>query len=282
MGRLVNVDDNRLVPDAAPSLAATRLATSDDTARALVMLHGIYGRGRNWQAVARGVTAARPDYACWLVDLPHHGESGPGHHGDTIAGLAGDVLDWMAGAGVTATAILGHSYGGKVALAMSEPLANQPLQVWVIDSTPETRPPSGSAWSMLQVVRGLPRRFPTRETAVAALAAGGFSVAVAQWMSTNLVRDGDVFVWRLDFDVMERLLLDFFRTDLWPRVESPAPGHDVHVVKASESNAISAAAVRRMAAATTPRLHLHHRTGGHWIHAEAPAVVIDLLVALLP
>jgi hypothetical protein len=117
---------------------------------------------------------------------------------------------------------------------------------------------------------------------VAALASGGFSVAVAQWMSTNLVRDGDGFVWRLDFDVMERLLQDFFRTDLWPRVESPPPHHDVHVLKASESNAISQSAMRRLQAATSPQVHVHQRTGGHWIHAESPAVITELLLACLP
>ena len=67
-----------------PTLNATRVAQHDDAPRALVMLHGIYGRGRNWQAVARSLVAARPDVACWLVDLPHHGQSGPGRHGDTV------------------------------------------------------------------------------------------------------------------------------------------------------------------------------------------------------
>ena len=246
------------------------------------MLHGIYGRGRNWQAIARGVTAARPDYACWLVDLPHHGDSGPGRHGDTVAGLAADVVDWMHASSIVPDAALGHSYGGKVALAISETLAGQPLQIWIIDSTPEVKPPSGSAWSMLQVVRGLPRRFPTREAAVAALAGGGFSVAVAQWMSSNLVRDGDGFVWRLDFAAMERLLQDFFRTDLWPRVEAPPPAHEIHVLKATESNAISQAAMRRLQAATSPRVHVHQRPGGHWIHSDSPTVVTELLLAHLP
>ena len=263
-------------------LSATQVASGEDSTRVLVMLHGIYGRGRNWQAIARGVTAARPDYACWLVDLPYHGDSGPGRHGDTVAGLAEDVIDWMRATAIVADVVLGHSYGGKVALAMSALLAAQPLQVWIIDSTPEVKAPSGSAWSMLQVIRGLPRRFPSREAAVAALAGGGFSVAVAQWMSTNLVRNGDGFVWRLDFTVMERLLQDFFRTDLWPRVESPCPEHDVHVLKATESNAISQAAMRRLQAAASAHVHVHQRPGGHWIHAESPAVVTELLLAHLP
>jgi pimeloyl-ACP methyl ester carboxylesterase len=263
-------------------LKVSRVAASASPAKHLVMLHGIYGRGRNWQTIARAVVNARPEYACWLVDLPHHGDSGPGAHGDTVAGLAADVRAWLEAERLTPTAILGHSYGGKVALAMAAQMRERPLQIWVIDSTPETKPPAGSAWSMLQVIRRLPASFPTRETAVDALVESGYDVGVAQWMSTNLARGPEGFTWRLDFDAMERLLADFFRTDLWDVVERPAPGPDIHVLKASESSAISEAAVRRLEAASADRVHVHHRQGGHWIHAESPEVVTALLSEHLP
>lgn len=261
-------------------VAATRVAQHDLTTRSLVMLHGIYGRGRNWLGIARSLIAARPEYACWLVDLPHHGLSGPGAHGDTVRGLARDVGDWLAHAHVSPTAILGHSYGGKVALAMAAAAPDTPLQVWVIDSTPEVKPPSGSAYDMLRVIRDLPPRFHSREAAQAALVAHGYTVGVAQWMSTNLVRDGESFRWQLDFDAMERLLLDFFETDLWPVIEQPSPMHDIHILKAGESSAISPEAVRRIEAAAG-RVRLHHAPGGHWIHAERPEVVTALLVQAL-
>jgi esterase len=265
------------------SLAVTRVGAADGQSKSLILMHGIYGRGRNLQSVARGVIAARPEYACWLVDLPYHGESGPGSHGETVVGLAADVLDWLDAEAIAPTAILGHSYGGKVALAMMSSLTAQPLQVWIIDSTPETKPPSGSAWRMLEIIRGLPSTFDTREAVVAAITAAGFDVGVAQWMSTNLVRGGNGFAWRLDLDVMERLLHDFFHTDMWPIVEAPPAGHEIHFLKASESSALSAGAVARVeAAAASGRVHLHHRQGGHWIHAESPAVVTELLVAHLP
>ena len=51
---------------------------------------------------------------------------------------------------------------------------------------------------------------------------------------------------------------------------------------------ISAEAVARLAAleaasvAGRARVHLHHREGGHWIHAESPGVVVDLLAEWLP
>jgi pimeloyl-ACP methyl ester carboxylesterase len=261
---------------------AIRLSSAAAPPRNLIMLHGIYGRGRNWQGVAKAVTAARPEYGCWLVDLPHHGDSGPGTHGDTVAGLASDLTDWLSVEGITADAILGHSYGGKVALAMAAAMPTATLQVWVIDSTPEVKPPSGSAWTMLEVVRQLPREFTSRAELVAALTKAGYSQAVALWMSTNLEREGASFRWRVDFDAMERLMRDFFTTDLWAVVESPSPTHDIHFLKASESSAISPEAVARIAAAPHDRVHLHQRPGGHWIHAESPDVVISLLTELLP
>jgi esterase len=246
------------------------------------MLHGIYGRGRNWQAIARAITAARAAYGCWLVDLPYHGESGPGRHGDTVAGLASDLDDWLVARGISPDVVLGHSYGGKVALAYGRYARSSPLQLWIVDSTPEVKPPSGSAWDMLALARRLPPRFESREAAVSSIRAAGYSTAVAQWMATNLTREDGAFVWRLDFDAMERLLLDFFSTDLWDVVETPPADVAVHFIKASESSAISPDAVRRIESARSAAVHLHHLEGGHWIHAESPDVVSALLLEHLP
>lgn len=265
--------------DRMSRLAVTAIG-APDAVQHLIMLHGIYGRGRNWQSIARAVVAARPTYKCWLVDLPHHGESGPGAHGDTVAGLAGDVLDWCAEQHLTPTAVLGHSFGCKVALAIAAAIHDHALQIWVIDSTPEVREPSGSAYRMLAVVRSLPPRFNTRDEAVAAIRGAGYAAGVAQWMATNLTRGDGGFEWRLDFAAMERLIHDFFTTDLWPVVDHPG-AHDLHFVKASESSAMSPEAVRRLEAAG-PGVTLHHREGGHWIHAESPDVVTTLLVEKLP
>lgn len=271
-----------MTSSAVSGLAVTRLAAGEATTLDLVMLHGIYGRGRNWQAVARAVVAARPDVACWLVDLPHHGGSGPGRHGDTVHGLAQDVLDWARVAGVNPRVVLGHSYGGKVALAIAARLRGKPLQVWVIDSTPDVKAPSGSAWEMLQAVRSNPDRFPSREAAQTALQALGYELPVAQWMTTNLVREGDAFRWQLDFAAMERLLQDFFTTGVWEVLESPDPRHDIHIVKATRSSAIAPDTHERIRRASGTRVHLHEREGGHWIHAERPDVITALLIEHLP
>ena len=128
-------------------LAATRVAAREDTTAALVMLHGIYGRGRNWQGIARAVVTARPEYACWLVDLPHHGDSPAGSHGDSVAGLAPDVTDWLAsGVDSTRTRSLDTRMAARSRWPWQRRRATRHLQIWVIDSTPEVKSPSGSAW----------------------------------------------------------------------------------------------------------------------------------------
>ena len=74
---------------------------------------------------------------------------------------------------------LGQSYGaiaGGFLIGFAETLAitiqaepetaaadaPAPLQVWIIDSTPETKPPGGSAWDMLGIVKALPPTFASR------------------------------------------------------------------------------------------------------------------------
>jgi pimeloyl-ACP methyl ester carboxylesterase len=199
----------------------------------------------------------------------------------TVTGIAADVIDALRAKSIVPDALLGHSFGGKVALAMMRAWSARPLQVWVIDSTPEPRTPSGGAWDMLQIIRTLPPRFASRDELIASLTSRGWALGVAQWMATNLVRAGDAFVWRFDLDVMEQLLRSFFTTDLWPIVEHPAPGHIVHFVKASQSSAMSDDAVRRAESLPSDRVVVHHLDGGHWIHAESPQAIVDLLAAQL-
>jgi hypothetical protein len=67
-------------------------------------------------------------------------------------------------------------------------------------------------------------------------------------------------------------------------LEHPAPGHDIHVLKATGSSVISPEAVARLESLerSSGQVHLHHLEGGHWIHAERPDAVAGLLVTHLP
>jgi esterase len=258
----------------------------------------VYGRGRNWQSIAKDLATQRPDWGSLLVDLRLHGESLGFEPPHTLAAAADDVRETLvdgATANVTLGGVLGHSFGGKVALALAgqraaassahaETDADAPFQVWVIDSTPESRAPSGSAWQMLQHVRAMPETFAARADAIAALEQRGWNTGVATWMATNLRFIDGRFRWTLDFDGMDALLRSFFATDLWHVVEQPPSGVEIHFVKAEESHTLSEEACARIqrAGQAHGRVHLHRLAGGHWLNTDNPQGIIALLVSHLP
>ena len=269
-----------------PILAHTRVAGKDATPeRWLLVLHGIYGSGRNWGTIARRLVEARPEWGVLLVDLRNHGGSRGFTPPHTLDATAADVDRLVEHLDFHAAAVMGHSFGGKVALVYADRHAGGELkQVWVMDSTPAVREPEGSAWRMIETIRALPSDFPSRPEALQALQAAGLNEGLAQWMAINLEPAEGRYRWRIDFDVMEEMLRDFFRTDLWDTVVHPPEGVEVHFVKATESSTLDDESVPRveMAGMANGRVFLHHLPGGHWINTDNPEGVLELLRENLP
>jgi pimeloyl-ACP methyl ester carboxylesterase len=79
----------------------------------IVLLHGLFGRAQNLGALARRLAARARVIS---LDVRNHGASGhaPGMDYRT---LAGDVLETMSALSIPQAALLGHSMGGKAAMA---------------------------------------------------------------------------------------------------------------------------------------------------------------------
>jgi pimeloyl-ACP methyl ester carboxylesterase len=246
----------------------------------LLFLHGIFGRGRNWAPVARSFVQSHPDWRARLADLRHHGDSprpGPPH---SVEACARDVVALLHDEPAPAV-VIGHSFGGKVALQAAALDPSLVSQVWVIDSTPARKSPSGSAWQMLEAVERLPASFASRQAAIDALVGSGVAPAVAAWMSANLAFGDGHYRWKLDFGMMRALIADFFRSDLWDVIEAPPPEVAIHVVKATGSSTLDDDAVARLtvAARAHPQVHLHQLAGGHWLNTDNPDGLLALFAA---
>lgn len=249
-------------------------------------LHGIFGRGRNWRSVARRTVESVTGLGARLVDLRLHGgstEAAPPH---TLKACVDDLSALAAAPGVDGPAVLvGHSFGGKVALEAVRrwPDGPGPEQVWVIDASPSAREPGGDAVRMLEALRAEPGPFADRGEAVEALEAHGFPGSVGRWMATNLAEGDGGLRWGLDPEAIEALLADFFRTDAWRAVEAPPEGMELHVVKAEASDVLGDEDCRRIeeAAADHGRVRLHRLPGGHWLNVSNPDGLLELMVGRL-
>lgn len=253
----------------------------------LAILHGIFGSGRNWASVARKLVERRRDWGALLVDLRQHGHSEPGEPPHDVAACSADLhvkLIELGQRAIAVDAIAGHSFGGKVALALRDLAPKRLRQTWLLDATPGARPdaardPDNSVARVLALLERMPKQWKSRDAFIAAVIADGHEPGVASWLAMNL--DGDTFRLRLDLVALRAMVEDYYQRDLWHAVESPALPGDVDVVIAERSHAFSAADRARLASAP-PHVHVHRVAAGHWLNVDAPAAMIDLFAARLP
>ena len=83
----------------------------------IVLLHGLGGGAATWIEV---VDRLRPTRRVVAIDLPGHGGSSPPSRGATIAWYADAVASGIEALGVAPALVVGHSFGGQVALRLAE------------------------------------------------------------------------------------------------------------------------------------------------------------------
>jgi len=249
----------------------------------LLFLHGILGSGANWRTIARRLVAARPDWGAVLVDLRMHGRSQGAPPPHTLEAVAADLERLaadLAGRGMRVAGVIGHSFGGKAALALRARAPEGLVETWVLDASPSARAgalapagtpppssPSGDPGDVLLMLEALPGQFSSRDDFLAAVTGRGFSRPLGEWLAMNL-----------DLGGIRALLGDYYAQDLWPAVESSALPGALRFAVAGRSQAVSEADRARLEAlASGDRIALHLiRDAGHWLHMEAP----DALLAL--
>ncbi|MDX1682996.1 MAG: alpha/beta hydrolase [Phycisphaeraceae bacterium] len=256
-----------------------RTANDAEPEQTLLVAHGIYGRGRNWQSIARRLVKLRPDWAVALVDLRGHGDSTELDGPDTFEQCGTDLAGLVESIAPPVRALLGHSFGGKVALAMLRHEPETLRWAWVVDVSPGPREKSGMPWRVLTLLRDYPGPFESRQDTVSSLIQEGLSRPVAMWLATNLESGEDGWRWTIDPDVMEKLLTGYAEADLWSVMESPPEGVSIGVVRAERDSLIPDEDVDRMKEAVAVFKTL---PGGHWLHAEQPEPLVELLAETLP
>ena len=120
--------------DATVNLVARELGGAGK--EPLVLLHGLLGSGRNWQTAGAGLAEAAGGREVWALDLRNHGKS-PWHEVMTYDAMVADVLAWLDARGLGAVDLMGHSMGGKVAMALACRHPERVRRLVVVDIAPK-------------------------------------------------------------------------------------------------------------------------------------------------
>ena len=248
-----------------------------DGARSTLLLHGFLGSGKNLRAVALRWAAVDSARRFLLPDLTGHGDSSPLPADADLDSVARDVLLAAEAAGFSAPhAIVGHSLGGRVALAAARVAPEALADIVLLDIAPGPVDPARSqSRRVLDALLAAPDQAPDRRTFRADLMARGLSPALTDWVLMNLRNEGGVYRWRMDRRAMDVLHEGFNRDDLWPVVASRRV--PIRCLRGELSPYVTDADASRMETAGCPVRTIPG--AGHFLHVDALDRVLDDLTA---
>ena len=163
----------------------------------LIVLHGLFGSARNWTSVARRLAARHRVYA---LDLRNHGDS-PWANDMDYRAMAGDVVAFMDAHGLDRAVLLGHSMGGKAAMAAALDHGPRVERLIVVDIAPVDYP--AAFLSHIQAMQGVDlTAIARRGDADGLLRAAIPEAPVRGFLLQNLVARDGAFDWRLNLNVL--------------------------------------------------------------------------------
>ena len=254
------------------ALAATRVG---DGPTPVVVLHGFLGSARNLVTLARALARRDPSLTVIAFDLPGHGVSPPLPPNAGVGTLARSVLESCVPLGGPVR-FIGHSLGGRVALAAAMLAPAAVAHVTLLDVTPSSRPPAAEVGATVDALLAAPDTADSRDVFREHFRARGHPPEIVEWLLTNLEPHGASFRWRVDRRALAALFPKIGAADLWPAVEGPRR-YGVHCVRGALSNAVSDADAGRLAAAGCRVDTIDG--AGHFLHVERPEATQDAVAA---
>ena len=254
-----------------------------------VLIHGILGSRRNLLSFAKRLAQRFPSWQFLLVDLRCHGQTAnmptPPAGANDVTNAAKDVLATLQHLKIYPHSLIGHSFGGKVAMSMVHQFGKQlprPVQVWVLDTVP------GDVWceagdhprDTIAYARTIPMPIANRKALVDSLTGAGFTLEGAQWMTTNLTpapgATAGELTWVFDIEGIVAMYQSYEATDLWPMLETQPIGLSVDFVRAERSAFVWADEDVGRIGAYGGRVH-YLANSSHWVHIDNPDGLLEIL-----
>jgi pimeloyl-ACP methyl ester carboxylesterase len=249
----------------------------------VVFVHGLFGQGKNWTTIARGLADR---HRVTLLDLPNHGHSPWTDRVDYLdmAELVAAELEKL-GEPVT---LVGHSMGGKVAMQLALRRPELLRALVVVDVAPVDYPESGGRTDDLDeesspfadyiaAMRTIDlETLQTRDDADHALRGAVPSRMVRSFLLQSLQREGTHgWRWRLNLPALAR---DLGQLRSFPE---PPPGATfegpVLWVAGANSHYVLPRDRERMDALFPATRLVRIKNAGHWVHSEQPEVFLETM-----
>ncbi|WP_042247000.1 alpha/beta fold hydrolase [Paracoccus sp. PAMC 22219] len=239
----------------------------------VLLVHGLYGQGRNLGAQARRLAQTR---RVVTVDLRNHGDSPQDMDADYPA-LAGDLAQLIADLGGQVD-LVGHSMGGKAAMVLALTQPDLVRRLVVMDIAPLTYDHDQTRY--IDAMEALDLSAITRRSqADAAMSAQVPQAGVRAFLLQNLDLKAAPPAWKLNLPALRAAMPQIVG---WPAdlPQGSFPGK-VMALRGAQSDFVDDAGEAALRAHFPQARVVTLKDAGHWLHADAPEAVAETLVSFL-
>ncbi|MDR3529761.1 MAG: alpha/beta fold hydrolase [Rhodopila sp.] len=238
---------------------------------AVVLLHGLFGAARNFGAVQR---ALAPRFRVIALDMRNHGDS-PHAPDMRYPTQAADVWETLQSLGIEKAAVVGHSMGGKTAMALALRWPGLVGRLLVSDIAPVNYQHGNTSIAKAMAAITLTPSL-TRHQADAALAEAVPRADIRAFLLQNL-RFGASPHWRIGLEEIAAAIPDL---EAWIELPGTYQGPSLFVTGANSDYVLPEH--RPIIRAQFPAARfVAVKNAGHWVHADNPAGFLSVLEAFL-
>lgn len=244
----------------------------------LLVIHGLFGSGRNWGAIAKRLAHS---YTVYALDMPNHGRS-PWVDGImTYPYMAEQVAAFMDDHDLASASILGHSMGGKAAMQLALNHGERVDALVIADMAP-VQYTGREHLSYIRAMQGVDLSAASRRAEVEERLRDAIPIdAIRKFLMQNLVSDEATggLRWQINLAGLAESMDAIMDFPLEPEME-PYGGPTLFLAGGASDYLLPEHQP------AVDRLFLDHEVHylegcGHWLHAEQPALFTEHVMEFL-
>ena len=236
--------------------------------RPIIILHGMLGCGRNWASIAKKISAQ--GWRAITIDLRNHGDS---PHSDRMDYnlLAQDIEEVIGALNIEKPIVLGHSMGGKVAMALALRKPHSVGGLIIVDIAPRQYQKSNEYFIKEMLALNL-KAVKNRSHADKLLAEQIQDPVIRSFLLQNLYAGEDGYLWRLNLrGILENIsaLMDF------PFEKDNTFGGSALCIAGGNSEYFEETD-KELFREFFPNVRIIKIKGaGHWVHSDSPDIFFE-------
>ena len=230
----------------------------------VLIIHGLFGSKQNWTQIGKILAETTQVIT---IDCRNHGES---FHSDSMTyhEMATDVIQLMNDFNIIKANIIGHSMGGKVAMAISQLYPEKVNKQVIIDIAPKAYPPHHT--KIISALTNIDlNKFKSRSDVNLALRESIPNDVLRQFLIKN-IQPKQPLKWQINLDGIAKSYPDIMD---WPENLLNSSSVESLFIRGKKSNYVDnndETIIKSMFS----NCQIKSIDASHWVHAEKPTETI--------